>query len=99
METVCLAKERQKSYQDEPYQIPRVKVSYIITELEINKYIYKCINMVYILYRSICPLVPHSYIKEDEAVDPLTSKIYTVFNRNYMFDMHNVFQEHNAAVK
>jgi hypothetical protein len=75
-------------------------VFYIITELEINKYIiYKRIYGAYILYRSICPLVLYSYTKQDEVVNPLTSKKYNVFNRNYVFDMHDVFQEHNPGVK
>jgi len=52
-----------------------------------------------ILYRSICPLVLYSCTKQDEVVDPLTSKIYTVLDRNYVFDMHDDFQEHNRDVK
>ena len=53
----------------------------------------------YILFRSICPLVPYSYTKQDEVADPLTSKIYTVLDRNYVFDMHDDFQEYNHDVK
>jgi len=48
---------------------------------------------------SICPLVLYSYTKQDEVVDPLTSKKDTVFNRNYVFDMHDIFQEHNPGVQ
>jgi hypothetical protein len=47
----------------------------------------------------MCPLVPYSYTKQNEVVDPLTSKMYTVLDRNYVFDMHNDFQEHNPDVK
>jgi hypothetical protein len=43
--------------------------------------------------------VPYSYTKQDEVVDPLTSKIFTVLDRNYVFDMHDDFQEHNPDVK
>jgi hypothetical protein len=96
---VCI-KGLQQSYQDEPYQIPWMWVSYIITELEINKYIiHKCIYRAYTLYRSICPLVLYSYTKQDEVVDPVTSKKYIVFKRNYVFDMHDVSQEHKPGVK
>jgi len=70
----------------------------------INKYIYiyiiyKCIYRAYIIFRTICPLVSYSYTKQDEVVDPLTSKIYTVLDRNYVFDMHDDFQEYNHDVK
>jgi hypothetical protein len=61
--------------------------------------IYKRIYRAYVLYRSICPVVLYSYTKEDDVVDPLTSKIYTVFNRNYVFAIYNVFPEHSLAVK
>jgi hypothetical protein len=33
------------------------------------------------------------------VVDPLTSKKYNVFNWNYVFNMHDIFQEHNPSVK
>jgi len=55
--------------------------------------------MANILYRSICPPVPYSYTKEDEALDPITSKIYTVSNGNCEFDKHDVSPEHNPGVK
>ena len=72
----------------------------MITALEINKYIVqKWIHSAYILYRSICPLVLQSYTIHDEVVDPLNFKKYTVLNRNFEFNMHNVFQQHNPGVK
>jgi hypothetical protein len=43
--------------------------------------------------------VPYSYTKQDEVVDHLTSKIYTVLDRNYVFEMHDGFQEHNPDNK
>jgi hypothetical protein len=55
--------------------------------------------MAYIYYRSICPPVPYSYTKQDDALDPITSKIFTVFKRNYVFDMHDISPEHNPGVK
>ena len=51
------------------------------------------------LYRSVCSLVIQSYILHDEVVTLLTSKKYTVLNQNCVFDLHNVFQEHNPVIK
>jgi hypothetical protein len=56
------------------------------------------------IYRSVCPLVMQSYTKEDEAVNPLTSRKYSVLNGNCVFnlcnfDLHNIFQENIPGIK
>jgi hypothetical protein len=58
-----------------------------------------CILGIYILSSSICPPVPYSYTKQDDAFDLITSKIYTVFKRNYVFDMYDFSPEYNPGVK
>jgi hypothetical protein len=54
-------------------------------------YVY-CIysTQIYILYRSVCPRVVQSYTIEDEAVNPLTPREYTVLNGNSVFTIHDL---------
>ena len=39
------------------------------------------------------------YTTMDEAVNPLTTRKYTVLNGNFGFDLRDAFQEGNPAVK
>ena len=47
----------------------------------------------YILCRSVCPLVLQWYTIQDEVVNPLTRRKYTVLSGNFVFDLCDVFQE------
>jgi len=35
----------------------------------------------------------------DEVVNALTPRKYTVLRGKFVFDLHNIFQEHNCGVK
>ena len=58
-----------------------------------------CIYSRYIPYNSICPLVAQSYTMQDEVVNLLTLRKYTVLNGNFVFNLCDVFQEYNPGVK
>jgi hypothetical protein len=53
----------------------------------------------YILYWSICSLVLQSYAIWNKVVNPLTTLKYIVLSVNFMFDLPNIFQEHNPGVE
>jgi HD superfamily phosphohydrolase YqeK len=42
------------------------------------------------MYRSICPLVVQSYIKDDEVVNPIRE--HTVLNGNFAFNLSDILQ-------
>jgi len=46
-----------------------------------------------ILYSSICPPVVQSYTIQDEVFNTIT------LNSNFVFDLHNIFQEGNPGIK
>jgi hypothetical protein len=54
--------------------------------------------MAYILYRSICPPVPYSYIKQHDVADPLNSK-YTLLSTGFVCFICTKISEHNPGVK
>jgi len=40
-----------------------------------------------------------SYTIQDEVVNPLNAWEHTVLNGNTVFNLHDIFQEHNPRVK
>jgi hypothetical protein len=76
-----------------------------------NVYIYIYIHIhthltyrTHIHYTSIYPLEVQSYTTQDEVINPLTSRKYTLSNGNsvfnwHFFELYNVFQNHKPDVK
>ena len=58
-----------------------------------------CTYSTHILSKSVCPLVVQSCTTWDEVVNPQTPKQCSVLNGNFVFDLSDVFQEHNPSVK
>ena len=69
------------------------------THTHTHTYIHTYIYSRYILYRPVCPTVVQSNTVQDEVVNHLTPRKYSVFNENVMCDLWDVFQEHNPGVK
>ena len=59
----------------------------------------QCICSTYTLYRSIFPLQVQSYAIQDEVINPLAPRKYTVLNGNSVLNLCDFFQEHNLGAK
>jgi len=64
----------------------------------------KCIYTVYIVQVCSAGLYVQLYSHTlrhiwDEAINPLTSRKYTILNGNFVFNPHSVFHEHNSDLK
>ena len=58
-----------------------------------NKY---CVEMY---VHCTVPLVVQSYTAHDDDLNPLTPRIHTALNRNFLFNLHDIFQECKPGVK
>jgi hypothetical protein len=82
--------------------------------LEINKYIVqkcmytvqkcmytvqKCIYSVYKVHIYCTGPYVKWYSHTSEVVSPLTSSKYIVLNGNFVFDLRDLFHEHNPGIK
>jgi hypothetical protein len=102
---VCVARLRQ-SYPNEPYQKLWMWVFYIFTAFKINiLYRNVCIlyRNVYIMHihtlevrMSTSVIVIHDIGWGCQSPNP---RKYIVLNENFVFDLRDVFQEHNSGIK
>jgi hypothetical protein len=60
-------------------------------------YIY-CVYRKYIHYRPICPIEILTY-KIGSNFQSHNPRKYTVLNENFVYDIGDIFQEHNSGVK
>jgi hypothetical protein len=52
-----------------------------------------------ILYRSVRSPMVQSHTIQEEVVNTLTPKKYTILKGNFAFNLRDVFQKHNHGVK
>jgi len=106
---VCTARLPQ-SFWKELHQTLWMWVFYIFIGIGINIYCtemyVQCTEMyiyytysTYILYRSVCLSVVKSDPIQEEVVKHWTPRKYTVLNRNSVFSLCKIFQEHNPGIK